>query len=78
MEEATGKNYILQSDGTYADIEQDKVFMTCEKMMVEQWYENRGDQSTSNLTKISFAVEEMLKHIMLCDDYTATNTAVTA
>lgn len=69
IKSATGKNFVELEDGSVEPIEKDALFCMCSKMLVAQWYENRGEQVQSGLTQVKFAVGEMLQHIELCGMY---------
>lgn len=71
IKRATGKNFVESEDGSIGQIEDDALFCMCSKLLVAQWYENRGEQVQSSIVQVNFAVSEMLQHIELCDMYLA-------
>lgn len=51
-------------------IETDDLFKTCVKMLVAHWYENRGNEVAGSITrKYSHAVDAIIDHISICEDY---------
>lgn len=65
----TGKHFVQKVDGSVGTIEEDAVFCLCVKMLVAQWYENRGEQVQGSMVQVEYAVTEMLRHISLCGEY---------
>lgn len=68
IKDTTGKHYVLNNEGA-KPIEEDALFQMCLKMLVAQWYENRGEQVQGNVTSVKYAVSEMLQHIQYCSVY---------
>lgn len=81
IKNTTGKQSV-KNGGKLISIESDQLFCMCVKMLIAQWYENRGEQVQASMTNVKFAVSDMLQHIQYSEVYsgdvsdsdTSTNT----
>ena len=74
IQQTTGKTQVktgVDESGvtTYAAISTDELYNTCVKMLVAQWFENRGVQATTQLNDFSFSGQKLINHIAMCGVY---------